>query len=74
MAHIRALKRRLAKVEAKAPVTVATGTTTPGPITPSAALVAEAAKQGVSLAQLQALSPDELAQLQAEFDAGLLNK
>lgn len=73
MAKIRALKRRLAKVEALAPSTTTGPTAAPGQVTPSAALVAEAQAQGVSLATLLALSPENLAKLQAAFDAGQLS-
>lgn len=93
MARIRALTRRLAKVEAHAVTTQAAhtndhmhddhmhdehttvgGPTTVGPITPSAGLVALSMAQGVSLAELEALSPVNLALVQAAFDAGDFGK
>lgn len=71
-ARLRILARRLANVETRTQTTVAPGSTTPAPITPSAALVMAAAAQGVSLADLEKLTPLDLAALQAEFNAGLL--
>lgn len=68
--------RRLAKLEALAPVTVTTvppGPTTVGPLTPSAALVAAALAQGVSLDTLNSLTPLQLTELQAAFDSGQLS-
>lgn len=52
------------------PATVATAIPNP---TPSPGLVTLAASQGISLADLEALSPSDLAQLQAAYDAGEFN-
>lgn len=42
-------------------------------VTPSAALVKAAAAQGITAAELETLSPDELAQLEALLAAGFFN-
>lgn len=55
---------------ASTPTTVAPASQKP---TPSAGLAAAAAAQGITLADLETLSPADLASLQAAFDSGAFN-